>query len=129
MLTAAYVGNRTIELQRARAVPPDRGQVRIHVAFVSVGGARMVLVGEMVGDIERCAVFDTTKIRTFVPRFAARPTFHRAAGRMIAWRAAHPESTKGDQSNDAVLTRIVHAHRAAKGAFVAYTPAASGGTS
>ena len=89
----------------------------------------MVLVGEMVGDIERCAVFDTTKIRTFVPRFAARLTFHRAAGRMIGWRAAHPESTKGDQSNDAVLTRIVHTHRAAKGAFVAYAPAASDVTS
>jgi|GEM_PF-4111119 hypothetical protein len=48
---------------------------------------------------------------------------------MIAWRAAHPESTKGDQSNDAVLTRIVDAHRAAKGAFVAHAPAASDGTS
>ena len=83
----------------------------------------------MVGDIERCAVFDTTKIPTFVPRIAARLTFHRAAGRMIAWRAAHPESTKGDQSNHTVPARIVDAHRAARGAFVGCTPAASHGTS
>ncbi len=89
----------------------------------------MVLVGEMVSDIERCAVFDTTKIRALVPRFAARLTFQRAAGRMIAWRAAHPETTKGDQSNDAVPTRIVGARRAAKGAFAAYMPAGSDGTS
>ena len=44
MLTAAYVGNRTIELQRARALPPDRGQVRIHVAFVGLCGTDLHIV-------------------------------------------------------------------------------------
>jgi len=81
--------------------------------------------GEMVGDIGHCAVFDTTKIRAFVPGFAPRLTFHRAASRMIAWRAAHPESTKGDQATDEVLTRIVDAYHAAKDTFVAHAPAAA----
>ena len=44
MLTAAYVGNRTIELQSARAVPPGRGQVRIHVAFVGLCGTDLHIV-------------------------------------------------------------------------------------
>ncbi|HEY5201532.1 MAG TPA: alcohol dehydrogenase catalytic domain-containing protein [Acidothermaceae bacterium] len=44
MLTAAYVGNRTIELQKARALPPARGQVRIHVAFVGVCGTDLHIV-------------------------------------------------------------------------------------
>ena len=81
--------------------------------------------GEMVGDIGHSAVFDNTKIRTFVPGFAPRLTFHRAAVRMIAWRAAHPESTKGDEATDAVLARIVDAYHAAKDVFVACAPAAA----
>jgi nucleoside-diphosphate-sugar epimerase len=79
--------------------------------------------GEMVGDIGHSAVFDNTKIRTFVPGFARRLTFHRAAVRMIAWRAAHPESTKGDEETDAVLARIFAAYHAAKDVFVACAPA------
>jgi len=81
--------------------------------------------GEMVGDIGHCAVFDNSKIRAFVPGFAPRLTFHRAATRMIAWRAAHPETTKGDASTEAVLARIVDAYHAAKDVFVAGAPAAA----
>lgn len=48
MLTAAYVGNRTIELQPARTLPPGRGQVRIHVAFVGLCGTDLhILHGSM----------------------------------------------------------------------------------
>lgn len=79
--------------------------------------------GEMVGDIGHSAVFDNTKIRTFVPGFAPRLTFHRAAVRMIAWRAAHPELARGDESTHAVLARIVTAYHAAKDVFVACAPA------
>jgi nucleoside-diphosphate-sugar epimerase len=81
--------------------------------------------GEMVGDIGHSAVFDNTKIRTFVPGFAPRLTFHRAAVRMIAWRAAHPESATGDEATDAVLARIVDAYQAAKDVFVAWAPTAA----
>jgi len=73
--------------------------------------------GEMVGDIGHSAVFDTTKIRTFVPGFAPKLTFHRAAARMVAWRASHPESTRGDADTEAVLTRIVDAYHAARTVF------------
>ncbi|MFI5890164.1 NAD-dependent epimerase/dehydratase family protein [Actinoplanes sp. NPDC051513] len=75
--------------------------------------------GEMVGDLGHSAVFDNTKIRTFVPGFAPRLTFHRAANRMVAWRRDHPESTRGDAGDDAVLTRIVDAYHAARDIFAA----------
>jgi nucleoside-diphosphate-sugar epimerase len=83
--------------------------------------------GEMVGDIGHSAVFDTAKIRTFVPGFAPRLTFHRAAARMVEWRRAHPESTRGDAATGAVLDRIVAAYRAAEQVFAAHAaePAAS----
>ena len=66
--------------------------------------------GEMLGDIGHSAVFDTTKIRTFVPGFTPRLTFHRAAARMMAWRGDHPGIAKGDPATDVVLARIVDAY-------------------
>jgi hypothetical protein len=44
---------------------------------------------------------------------------------MIAWRAAHPESTTGDEATEAVLARIVDAYQAAKDVFVAWAPTAA----
>ncbi len=75
--------------------------------------------GEMVGDIGHSAVFDITKIRTFVPGFAPRLTFHRAATRMAAWRRDHPALAAGDADTFAVLARIVEAYHAAKDVFAA----------
>jgi nucleoside-diphosphate-sugar epimerase len=73
--------------------------------------------GEMLGDIGHSAVFDTAKIERFVPGFRPQLTFHRAVHRMIAWRAAHPESTRADPATDAVLSRIVDAYHAARAVF------------
>jgi len=70
--------------------------------------------GEMVGDLGHSAVFDTTKIRTFVPGFAPRLTFHRAAARMMAHR---PTRIAADDDTDAVLDRIVAAYHAARKVF------------
>ncbi len=73
--------------------------------------------GEMLGDIGHSAVFDTTKIRTYVPGFAPKLTFHRAATRMMGWRRDHPGLAKGDAGTDAVLARIVDAYHAAREVF------------
>jgi nucleoside-diphosphate-sugar epimerase len=82
--------------------------------------------GEMVGDIGHSAVFDTTKIRTFVPGFAPRLTFHRAAARMVEWRRAHPAATAADPETDAVLSRVVEAYHAARTVFLAHAPHVEG---
>jgi nucleoside-diphosphate-sugar epimerase len=78
--------------------------------------------GEMVGDIGHSAVFDTTKIRTFVPGFAPRLTFHRTAARMVGWRRDHPDACRSDDQTDAVLDRIVGAYHAAREIFAAGAP-------
>jgi (R,R)-butanediol dehydrogenase/meso-butanediol dehydrogenase/diacetyl reductase len=44
VLTAAYIGNRRIALETARALPPGHGQVRIHVAFVGLCGTDLHIV-------------------------------------------------------------------------------------
>jgi nucleoside-diphosphate-sugar epimerase len=78
--------------------------------------------GEMLGDIGHSAVFDTSKTRRFVPGFAPKLTFHRAAQRMIQWRADHPETTGPDEATDAVLDRIVDAYHAARAVFAERAP-------
>ena len=99
----------------------------VHVAseMYPVAAPEWFWSGEVVGDIGHSAIFDTTKIRTFVPSFRPRLTFHRAASRMVAWRDAHPDSTRPDQETDAVLTRIVDAYHAARNVFLAAAPAAA----
>jgi len=82
--------------------------------------------GEMLGDIGHSAVFDLTKIRRFVPGFAPKLTFHRAAQRMIQWRADHPETTSADATTDAVLDRIVDAYHAARKVFAGFAPQSGG---
>ncbi len=58
MLTAAYVGNRTIALQTARPLPPLRGEVRIHVAFVGLCGTDMHIVhGSMDSRVKMPLIF------------------------------------------------------------------------
>jgi nucleoside-diphosphate-sugar epimerase len=78
--------------------------------------------GEMLGDIGHSGIFDTTKIRRFVPGFTPKLTFHRAVRRMVQWRADHPETTSADQATDAVLDRIVDAYHAARKAFAERAP-------
>jgi nucleoside-diphosphate-sugar epimerase len=81
--------------------------------------------GEMLGDIGHSAVFDLTKIRRFVPGFAPKLTFHRAALRMAQWHAEHPESTGPDAATDEVLDRIVAAYHAARDVFAEHAPQAA----
>ncbi len=78
--------------------------------------------GEVLGDIGHSAVFDLTKIRRFVPGFAPKLTFHRAALRMVQWRIDHPDTTGPDASTDAVLDRIVDAYHVTRGVFADYAP-------
>lgn len=77
---------------------------------------------EMVGDIGHSAVFDNSKIRKYVPSFAPRLTFHRAARRMMAWRDDHPAQAQPDELTDAILERIVQGYHMSRDAFVACAP-------
>ena len=82
--------------------------------------------GEVLGDIGHSGVFDTAKIRRFVPGFAPRLTFHRAIHRMVRWRQQHPDSTAPDQATEEILDRIVDAYHAGRQAFADRAPQVAG---
>ena len=76
----------------------------------------------LVGDLSHSAVFDQSKIARFVPSFQPKLTFHRAARRLVEWRAAHPELTAPDPTTDAVLDRLVGAYHASRQVFADRAP-------
>jgi len=76
----------------------------------------------LLGDLAHSAVFDNAKIRRFVPSFAPKLTFHRAARRMIDWQQTHPTETAADPDTDAVLDRVVDAYHAGRAAFAERAP-------
>jgi nucleoside-diphosphate-sugar epimerase len=76
----------------------------------------------LLGDLSHSAVFDNAKIRRFVPSFAPRLTFHRAARRMIDWQQAHRAEAAADPATDAVLERVVGAYHAGRAAFIERAP-------
>jgi nucleoside-diphosphate-sugar epimerase len=73
----------------------------------------------IIGDLSHSAIFDNSKIRQYVPDFAPRLTFHRAAADIIAWRAEHPDQCQPEPETDTVLDRLVRGHHTALDAFTA----------
>ncbi|MFD1716267.1 NAD-dependent epimerase/dehydratase family protein [Georgenia deserti] len=74
------------------------------------------------GDLAHSAVFDNSKIRSYVPAFNPKLTFERTARRMVEWRAAHPETTGPDPATDAVIERLVGGYHAAREHFASLAP-------
>jgi nucleoside-diphosphate-sugar epimerase len=74
------------------------------------------------GDLSHSAIFDNSKIRRFVPSFAPKLTFHRAALRMVDWRRDHPGLAGSDPATDAILERIVDAYHAGRREFAERAP-------
>lgn len=64
----------------------------------------------LIGDKARSAVFDTTKIKTFVPGFQATVPFSEGIGRTIAWFESHPEARTVDDAFNAVVDRTIAAY-------------------
>ena len=70
----------------------------------------------IIGDLQHSAIFDNTKIKRFVPAFRPTITWPAGARRLLAWRVAHAEHTRPDPETDALLGRLVEAHRRATAA-------------
>ncbi|WP_405086255.1 NAD-dependent epimerase/dehydratase family protein [Microbispora sp. NBC_01389] len=77
----------------------------------------------VVGDLAHTALFDTTKIRRFVPSFRPVVTWAEGARRLHAWRSARPDETRPDAGTDAVLARLAEGHRLAAAAVARLAPA------
>ena len=75
--------------------------------------------GLLDGDLSHSEVYDTTKIRSYVPGFRPTRSFEREIYRILAWRRAHPDLAKGDPAEDAVYTRLAARYGQAKALFAA----------
>ncbi|MGA0567224.1 NAD-dependent epimerase/dehydratase family protein [Rathayibacter sp. KR2-224] len=109
----------------ARALGVEPRLVHIASELYPVIAPEWFWSGEMVGDLGHSAIFDTTKIRRFVPGYAPTLTFERAVARMIGWRAEHPDAAAGDSETEAVLDRFVAAYHDARAVVARHTPVMS----
>jgi len=70
-------------------------------------------VGSLIGDKANSAVFDNSKIKRFVPDFAATVTWSEGVRRALAWHQAHPEFCTVDQEADERWETTITAYRRA----------------
>ena len=80
----------------------------------------------IVGDLSHSAVFDTSKIRRYVPDYAPRRTFARTVIEMARLRQENPGTTPADAASDAVMDRLASGYHEARAVFEQLAPAPSG---
>ncbi len=68
------------------------------------------LEGTLLGDKAHSAVFDNTKIRSFVPGFQARIPFREGIRRTIAWFEASEARRRSDGATDRLIDRLLKAY-------------------
>jgi hypothetical protein len=70
--------------------------------------------GSLLGDKAHSAVFDNTKIKRFVPGFAARIPFHEGARMTLRWFEAEQDRQRVLPEIDAGMDRAIAAWRRAE---------------
>lgn len=78
----------------------------------------------MVGDLSHSAIFDTSKIRRYVPAFEPTHTFHRSVHGILEWRADHPAESAVEPAVDDVFERLVKGYHESRKLFEALAPVA-----
>ena len=66
--------------------------------------------GALIGDKAQTAIFDNSKIKSFVPGFEAVMPFEMGIRQTIKWYEAHPERMGFDLQWDAKMDRLVDAY-------------------
>jgi nucleoside-diphosphate-sugar epimerase len=96
----------TMAIGRAAGVQPDI----IHIGSDFLSAFDPEARGNLIGDKANCAVFDNSKIKSFVPGFAATVPFSEGVKRSVAWFEAHPEQCTVDDAHNALTDRIIAAY-------------------
>ena len=94
----------------------------VHIASDFIAACLPDMTGTLTGDKSVSAVFDTTKIRRFVPDFRPVVPFAEGIRRTVAWFDADPARQQVDAAMDAAWDRLVAAYEeglASAGARVA----------
>lgn len=70
-------------------------------------------IGSLIGDKSNSVVFDNSKVRRFVPEFAATVPWSEGVRRALAWHEAHPEFCTLDQAANQRWDAILAGYRKA----------------
>jgi nucleoside-diphosphate-sugar epimerase len=82
----------------------------VHIASDFIAACLPEMRGTLLGDKAVSAVFDTTKIKRFVPDFQATTPFAEGIRRTVAWFDADPARQQVDAGMDARWDRLVAAY-------------------
>ncbi len=82
----------------------------VHVASDFIAACLPEMRGTLLGDKSVSAVFDTTKIRRFVPDFRATTPFAEGIRRTVAWFDADPARQQVDEAMNTRWDRLVAAY-------------------
>jgi nucleoside-diphosphate-sugar epimerase len=83
----------------------------IHIASDFIVACLPDMTGSLIGDKSVSAVFDTSKIKRFVPDFCATTTFARGISRTVAWFEADPARQRIDIEADQQWDRLISAYQ------------------
>jgi nucleoside-diphosphate-sugar epimerase len=82
----------------------------VHIASDFIAACLPEMSGTLLGDKSASAVFDTTKIKRFVPDFRAATPFAEGIRRTVAWFDADPARQQVDAEMDARWDRLIAAY-------------------
>jgi nucleoside-diphosphate-sugar epimerase len=88
----------------------------VHIPSDFIARINPDLGGGLLGDKTWSAIFDNTKIKTWVPGFQATIPFHQGIHKTLAWFRADPRRQRIDERINAEMDAIIAAYRQAGGA-------------
>jgi nucleoside-diphosphate-sugar epimerase len=83
----------------------------VHVTSDAIAAADPGWGGGLLGDKAHTMVFDNSKLRSVVPGYVATTPFEQGAREIIAWYDEEPSRQRVDPERDALMDRLVQAHR------------------
>jgi len=92
-------------IARALGVAADK----VHIPSDFINAVAPEVGAGLLGDKAHSAIFDNTKIKTFVPGFRADIPFNRGIEKTLAWFDAHPEKKVVDEAVNRVMEGIIAA--------------------
>jgi len=82
----------------------------VHIPSDFIASIDTDLGANMLGDKSHSAIFDNSKIRSFVPEFNPEITFHQGITETIAWHDAEPARQLIDQSMNVLIDNIIESY-------------------
>jgi len=82
----------------------------VHIASDFIAACLPETTGTLLGDKSHCAIFDTTKIRRFVPDFLVTTRYREGIARTIAWFDADPSRRQVDEALASRWDKLIGAY-------------------